>query len=326
MRWVLRIAGCLLVSLGLLLMAARQSTPQSPWVAFQSERAGQWDIYLIRPQTSQLYQITDTPMVDERLPTWSPEGGWLAYEVQQQNLSVIYKQQLWGKNRQRVTSKDQEHIASLRWSPDGKWLAYVDTNENMLYRIPSNGGESEPLLPIIHYFPDSAMLDWSPDSQSLVYISQPPTPPQNNALFVFDLQTRSSTRLTFHNTTDMTPLWGNENWIFFSSYTRSSYELYRIRADGSELERITKTAWDELHSHLSPDGQWLAVASWQPRDLEIYQMRPDGTERHRLTDSAGQDYAPLWSPIINLRWRWWWVIGLGIFWLGVSSGRRRSLV
>lgn len=313
---VLRILAFWLLLLTVWLTCLRQSPAQSPWIVFQSERAGnQWDLFLLQPSTGRLEQVTDTPTLDERMPTWSPDGRWLAYEVQSESFSAIYKQRLWGGDRQRVSRSNAVKVASLRWSPDGQWFAFYDRTNNHIYRMPSAGGPAEALRPITHYFPDSGVLDWSPDSQRIVYTDRVATAPQVNALHILDLQTRQATRLTQHENTDMTPLWGAEDWIFFSSYTRSGYELFRISADGSDQTRLTTTAWDELYSHLSPDGEWLVAASWQPRDLELYQMRPDGTQRQRLTESPGQDYAPNWSPIINFRWQ-----GLGMLLIALGLG------
>ena len=42
-------------------------------------RDAKYDIYIVREDGTDLRQITDTPNISERWPTWSPDGLSLAY-------------------------------------------------------------------------------------------------------------------------------------------------------------------------------------------------------------------------------------------------------
>jgi Tol biopolymer transport system component len=75
-------------------------------------------------------------------------------------------------------------------------------------------------------------------------------------------------------------------------------QLYSIRANGSQLRRLTRGfQWADWPSW-SPDGRTIAFAGKRRSDAsaEIYSMRWDGTELRRLTANALADFDPVWSP------------------------------
>jgi len=56
-------------------------SPEFKWIAFASasNADARYDIYIVREDGTDLRQITDTPNISERWPTWSPDGLSLAY-------------------------------------------------------------------------------------------------------------------------------------------------------------------------------------------------------------------------------------------------------
>jgi dipeptidyl aminopeptidase/acylaminoacyl peptidase len=53
-------------------------SPDSRWIAFISDRRGNWDIFVIHPDGSGLRQLTDNEDVD-RAPVWSPDSQQIAF-------------------------------------------------------------------------------------------------------------------------------------------------------------------------------------------------------------------------------------------------------
>lgn len=53
-------------------------SPDSRWIAFNSERDGNSEIYLMRPDGSAQSRLTQNDRVDER-PAWSPDSRKLAF-------------------------------------------------------------------------------------------------------------------------------------------------------------------------------------------------------------------------------------------------------
>jgi hypothetical protein len=137
---------------------------------------------------------------------------------------------------------------------------------------------------------------WSPDGSKIAFISD-----RNGStdVWVVDSGGGNPVNLTDDEAGDHSPAWSPDGqWIAFASLRDSLYwELYVMRADGADVQRLT---WWEDASDLSPswspDGTRLAFASKRDGNWEIYTMDRDGSNLVRLTDHPADDTNPAWSP------------------------------
>jgi TolB protein len=74
------------------------------------------------------------------------------------------------------------------------------------------------------------------------------------------------------------------------------FEIYTMRADGSDVRRLTDNAAFDAGPTFSPDGRRIAFVSHRDGNYEIYLMNADGTNQHRLTHNPAQDRQPAFSP------------------------------
>ena len=74
------------------------------------------------------------------------------------------------------------------------------------------------------------------------------------------------------------------------------YEIYTMKADGSDTERLTNNTAFDSGPTFSPDGKRIAFVSHRDGNYEIYVMNADGTDQQRLTHSHAQDREPAFSP------------------------------
>ena len=84
--------------------------------------------------------------------------------------------------------------------------------------------------------------------------------------------------------------------IVFVSTRDGNPEIYSVRADGSNVTRLTNHPANDDAPVWSPDRKRIAFASDRDGSPEIYVMNADGTNVVRRTFSGSYSGNPCWSP------------------------------
>jgi len=86
---------------------------------------GQWDIYTITPDSSDLQNVTDSPEADETDASWSPGGTSIVYSSDNGDLPVpnLFAIPTDGGQPVRATFSEAHEDGAPSWSPDGQWIA-----------------------------------------------------------------------------------------------------------------------------------------------------------------------------------------------------------
>ena len=122
-------------------------SPDGKRIAFLSNRAEGWDLYVVASAGGEPRRLTSGAVVDD--PTWHPDGGAIAVERR----GGIELAQTDGAGRETLV----EHGAQPAWASDGR-LAFVRAGD--LWLRASDGGESALLV-------DAAEPAWSPDNRAI---------------------------------------------------------------------------------------------------------------------------------------------------------------
>jgi Tol biopolymer transport system component len=97
---------------------------------------------------------------------------------------------------------------------------------------------------------------WSPDSHSLVYGSV--INGRENQLFLFDLPTTSSRRLTNEpNVVPVTAFSPDGKWLIYQSNVSGNIDLRAMPVDGGDARIVVATPHQDYHPFVSPSGKWL---------------------------------------------------------------------
>jgi Tol biopolymer transport system component len=176
-------------------------------------------------------------------------------------------------------------VYQSRESGDSRWYVHVMNNDGSDRARLAEGQSGFLSAP-----------SWSPDGSTLAYVSEADGNPD---IWVVDLDGSNAINLTQEESKDHSPAWSPDGaWIAFASLRDSRYwELYAMRPDGSDVQRLT---WWEDASDLSPswspDGTRLAFASKRDGNWEIYTMDREGGNLVRLTNDPADDTNPAWAP------------------------------
>ncbi|MGB5850472.1 MAG: hypothetical protein WBH40_18425, partial [Ignavibacteriaceae bacterium] len=84
--------------------------------------------------------------------------------------------------------------------------------------------------------------------------------------------------------------------IVFISTRDGNFEIYVMKADGSNLQRLTNNYYEDIHPDWSPDGDKIIFNSKINDDYGIYVMNADGSNQQSLLDTSAWELFPRWSP------------------------------
>jgi eukaryotic-like serine/threonine-protein kinase len=84
--------------------------------------------------------------------------------------------------------------------------------------------------------------------------------------------------------------------LAFSSDRSGNPDVWILRMEGKELDRLTSTARPEGSLDWSSDGSSVAYAAEEDGNRELFTMPIGGGRVTRITRAAGDDLWPVWSP------------------------------
>lgn len=149
-------------------------SPDGQWLAFDSDRSGNSDIYRMRIDGTELAQVTTNPADDFR-PDWSPDGREIAFHTWRAGNRDSYVVNADGSG-ERMLAGGPLHQWAGRWSPDGNFLTYFAQTRPgggfagfQAFVIPHEGGTPRQISSEPGGAGGSA---WAPDGAHIVYFAE----------------------------------------------------------------------------------------------------------------------------------------------------------
>ncbi len=196
-------------------------------------------------------------------------------------------------------------------SPDGRTLAISAHDENRrscIYLMPLEGGEPVRVTPEV----PSWWHGWSPDGERLAYVAvrgvaegeaRPPILPYTCRLDGSDERLLAG-GFDHVDGPDYTP---DGAWIWFNGEREGRVDLWRVRPDGTDLERMTDGDTVDWFPHPSPDGRHVLYLAYPPGtqghpamlDVALCLLPADGGDSRevlRLRGGQGTINVPCWAP------------------------------
>ncbi|PXA91745.1 hypothetical protein DMC25_05645 [Caulobacter sp. D4A] len=255
-------------------------------------------------------------------PVVSKDGVLAITEKQQGNSSLVTMNRD-GSNRRVVFDVEGKGLDPVLlkkglagafmpgWSPDGQWLTFGmgvwfqerAKGKATLMRVRADGTDYEPLTDgTIH----SGFPSYSADGKEIVFRVWGES---EKGLRVINLDTRQIRVLTTGY--DNLPFWSpdGKRIVFTRKVDAVNFDVFTIRPDGSDLQRLTTNRGNDGHAVWSADGRILFSTgmygfreeaalydnTFQPYG-QIMVMNADGTGKRLLTDSLWEDSMPMYLP------------------------------
>lgn len=225
-------------------------------------------------------------------PTWSPDGGKLAYVSFESGNSSVYVQDL-GTGSRQVVSNSKGINSAPAFSPDGRRLAMsLSKGGNPDIYIMDLG--SRQLTQIVKHFSIDTEPVWTPDGQSLYFTSDRSGKPQ---IYQVSPSGGEASRVTFEGQYNASPSVVNAKGIKIAM-VQGSGNVYRIAVLDRATNQYTQVSpgtQDEAPS-FAPNGSMLLYAASEGSRGVLYAVSADGRVRQRLGLAEGDVREPSWGP------------------------------
>jgi TolB protein len=293
-------------------------------IVFSSNRDGDFELYVMRPDGTGLRQLTQnersgaTEARDEQ-PAVSPDGRTVAFVSTRDHSGnplssyELYVIGLDGRGERRLT-RDPRGAGRPQWTPDGRIVVTTcgrDLRSCRLEAVDPESGDGRRFspLPSLSIFFEAAL---SPDGERLALVEVEGGFWGAHAadVAVAAIDGSAKRRLTDDPGEDASPAWSpdgsriafvsdrdHNGECLFHDCIGNAGELYVMDADGSDQRRLTTTAATESSPSWSPDGDRIVFSRIEDEDgdHDLFVVDAETGAESRLTKTDAWEWTPVWS-------------------------------
>ena len=270
-------------------------SPDERAIAYESNQAGNWDVWVLQLGTTQPVNRTADSLADDRYPRWSPDGRELVFWSNREGPGAYYSVSPLGGTPRRVPGSGPVPPAPAAWAPEGSEIACpryeFNTREWTVDLISPSKGVSRS-LPLPGSEAWRYHLSWSPGGKWLAYIVAVGGTPSTSELRLLRLSDGQSFAVTNGRSADWSPSWSPDGrLLYFVSNRVGTMDLWRLRIgdsgpDGSP-ERIT-TGLQVRYAAVSASGTKVVYSKGQPIAVSNVWRVPLRTDRPATFAEAQQ--------------------------------------
>ncbi|MSU51476.1 MAG: protease [Opitutus sp.] len=175
------------------------------------------EIIAVPAEKGDVRNLTRTPAVADRDPSWSPDGKTIAYFSDESGEYALHLRDQTGLGTVRKVDlgPSPSFFYNLSWSPDSKQIAFSDKRGSLWLLDLATG---KPLQFDTDLRSRGVNLTWSPDSKWLAYPKQLPN--NHRAIFVYSLEAAGVTQFTDGMSDARSPSWDKSSkYLYFTAST-----------------------------------------------------------------------------------------------------------
>lgn len=279
-------------------------SPDGETLAFQTDRNGNWEIYLYHVESGEETNLTEAPS-SEMYPNWT-NGGLVVHMSDRSGAPNLYTSDPDSGSIDGLTDADD---CIPDYHPN-----YSPVATQLAYRADCAGSGDIWLLDIetqtrTNLTADSDSTDrypaWSPDGHKILFVSHRDG---NQEIYIMDADGGNLQNLTNNPATDAQASWSPDGrFIIFISDRDGQDDVWIMAVDGSRPTKLLSTGdafnwpwWQPITEDTTEDS----MSSNGNADVEFVHasQSTDGTWRFDVTvrhpDTGWEDYANGWDVVL----------------------------
>jgi TolB protein len=240
-------------------------SPDGSHIVFESDRAGNWDLFMLEVETLKDSALT-TSNASDRFPDWSPDGSQILFVSDRGGDTDLYTLNVSSGAVERLVSLPGDEMFPS-WSSDGSEIGFSrklgDSFEMVRFSL-----KDRVTTNFLQQTGRDLWPHWSPDNTSLTFFSRRDTEGQDDEIYILELASGDIKRLTNKTGHDFCPVWSpNSDLIVFVSVVEDgSRSLCIVDTEGKVKSHLAKGFYRVTEPSWSPDGKYIAFAGRKNQD------------------------------------------------------------
>ena len=235
-------------------------SPNSQYIAYTSNRAGNMDIWVASVAGGLPTQLTADPAID-----WGPawHGSEIVFSSFRSGNPDIWKMPDSGGDPVQVTT-DPGWDYDASWSPDGEQIVIssgMGGSRQYLWILPLGAGDSTRLTTEPAYEPDWLLGDIAFRARDY-------------NIYVISVVEPFPVQITLDPAYDWSPSWSPDgDAIAFTSDRSGNWDIWIWSRWDFQIRQLTFYSGKDYDPAWSPDGQWIAFSSDRSGSTDIWVIR-----------------------------------------------------
>lgn len=264
-------------------MQAQAVLPNTTWLV-TSVRTQDTEVFAVNPATGDAWNVSRSPESEDRYPAWSPDGKKVVFTSNRDDSLTfdLYLTDVKGRKTVRLTQLPSASVAYWpSWTADGKYIYFNEGASSAVYRVQPDGTGLQKMA-------DGRDACISPDGRQLVFTRRGE---KGFGVWVMNHDGGSVRQILPLESEigGIAPVWSADGrHIAFSMQVGEFAEIFTCKADGSNLQQVTRLEKISSSPAFSPDGQWLTFRVTN----EAYWR--DAAKREKAYEEKRADKRPVW--------------------------------
>jgi Tol biopolymer transport system component len=256
-------------------------------IIFQSDRDGDFDIYIMNADGSSQINLTNNS-AEDNYPVVSLDGTQVLFESNRDGNWEVYVMNSDGTDQRRLTNAPTSEDRLPTWSPDGQQVAFI-SDEDGDYEIFIMNADGTNRRQLTFNQMREGHMSWSVNNQ-LVY-NAGPSGSSSWEIYTMDANGQNQRQLTNNSVSDWAPEWSPDGrFILYLSLIGTDPAIFIMNADGSNSQLLHNSPNYDWGADWTADGRILFTQD-EADTAFIYMMNADGSNVRKITERGSY---PTW--------------------------------